>query len=134
MGNKQVTTKRPEEDGVVEDNSPLCSAVKCGDTETVRLLVQENACGDVADSKGSIPLHRAALLGDIEMVRLLLKVTSNVDATTHGGRTSLWYALWKDNRECAVLLMDNGAKIELVKLSHNLSSIPQWALDHKRSF
>jgi ankyrin repeat protein len=132
MGNKHVKKYPGDEENDVDRVTTLRSAVKCGDIETVRHLVLQNASGDIADSKGAIPLHHAALMGNVELVRLLLNVTSNVDTTTHGGRTPLWYAMWKENRECAVLLMDSGAKVELVKLSKNLPTIPQWALDYKR--
>ena len=73
-------------------DSTLCEAVRDGDTERVRLLLDEGADINRADCYGRTPLNRAAGRGYTEMVELLLVRGADINTADNDGYTPLDYA------------------------------------------
>merc|ERR1712100_21540 len=79
-------------------------------TEIAKLLLENGAKVNQADTEGRTPLNEAAEQGHTEITNLLLKkgADPNNIARKSDGSTPLHYAA---NAEIAKLLLDNGAKV-----------------------
>jgi ankyrin repeat protein len=74
------------------------------------------------DSHGSTPLHFASSSGHVDSVGVLLDAEAVVDTADAYERTPLYYAIFKDRDEAAILLIDRGASVSYV----DLLAIPAW--------
>ena len=98
---------------------PIFHAVKSGNKEVVRLLLEKGADPNVSydDATGS-PLDTAAPGGDIEMVMILIKGKAKVNYKMRGALTALHTAcLGKESPaliEIITLLLDSGAEVNAV--------------------
>jgi ankyrin repeat protein len=86
-------------------------AVKGGDLEMVKALLDEGADPNQKDENGTPLLMHAVLYGDAAMVKLLLKRGASPDLTNGAGATALIWAA--GDPEKATLLMDAGAAINI---------------------
>src|SRR5579871_5955007 len=87
----------------------LHDAVKAGDRAKVQALVAGGANVNERDGLGSTPLHDAAWSGQTEIAAFLIAHGAEVNARhLEGGSTPLQYAIIKNNREIAGLLLEKG--------------------------
>ena len=90
----------------------IIEAVKKGDVEKVKLILEKNPQGaSDKDEGGFTPLHHATNLSNLDIVRLLLTNNADVNAKDSRGRTPLYLASWKKQKKIADLLLKNGADI-----------------------
>lgn len=98
---------------------PIFHAVKSGNRDIVRLLLEKGANPNVSydDATGS-PLDTAVTGGDREMVMILIKGKAKVNYKMRGALTALHTAcLGKESPaliEIIILLLDSGAEINAV--------------------
>lgn len=107
------------------------------DGDTLLLLLHHWACHGVdADvltlQDQRAPLHYACVWGRVRCVRALLAAGAKPNLRDAFAATPLDYAFVNgaarsDHRECAILLLDHGARLELVK-----HRAPVWASDFVR--
>eukprot|EP00088_Acartia_fossae_P001737 TRINITY_DN10690_c0_g1_i3.p1 TRINITY_DN10690_c0_g1~~TRINITY_DN10690_c0_g1_i3.p1 ORF type:complete len:133 (-),score=24.51 TRINITY_DN10690_c0_g1_i3:258-611(-) len=87
----------------------LVWAIKNGDIEQVKELI-EKQCVDVnTPIEGRLPLHYASDYGQTEVVSYLLTKGSNVDAVDKHGITPILAAIWEGHTNCVKMLLQNGA-------------------------
>ena len=88
---------------------PVVDAVKSGNVEAVRALVQKRADVNIAEADGMTALHWAARNNDIESARLLVRAGANAKATTRYGFTPLALAAQNGSAPMLELLLKAGA-------------------------
>lgn len=91
------------------DVYPLYVAVRCGQPQVVRLLIDKGADVDAMSSYGRMALHQAANRGDQEIVKILLKAGADINAN-RGGNSALTEALTLGQFDMADLLIKHKAK------------------------
>jgi ankyrin repeat protein len=77
----------------------------------VRLLLDQGADVEVADSDEETPLHLASSNGQLDMVQLLLDQGANIAAADDAGWTPLHQASRNGHLEVVQLLLDQGANV-----------------------
>jgi len=80
--------------------SALHLAVREGQLDIARLLIDRGAEVDVLDTKDFTPLHNAAWNGNLEMTELLLDAGADINASTYDGDTPL--SLAQNNHQAQV--------------------------------
>lgn len=93
--------------------TPLICAVKLGNTEVVRLLLEKGAQVNIARDDTQTPLHMATRYGFLEIVRLLLENGAHVDQTAQDGYTALFGAAQEGFVDIVRLLLEKKAQINL---------------------
>lgn len=88
-------------------NNDLLDAVKSGDKETVKKLIEDGADIDCKDSDGATPLLNAVNNKNLDIVSILLENGADVNCKNFDGKTPLDLA--KDN-EIIAFLKEHGAK------------------------
>jgi ankyrin repeat protein len=71
------------------EGSALHVAVRSGQPDIARLLIESGAEVDIRDNSDFTPLHNAAWNGNLEMVKLLLDAGANITARDYSGFTPL---------------------------------------------
>ena len=71
-----------------QGDTALNLAVRYGNIQIVRLLIQQHANINTANHFGDTPLHTAAILGLPDIVNLLLAAGADENATNHDGNTA----------------------------------------------
>jgi len=93
------------------DQASLRDAVRSGDAEAVKALLNAGADPNERDTLGATPLHDAAWFGNEQIVRVLVEGGARVDtAHEEGGSTPLDYAVLRGNATIVRLLLEHGAK------------------------
>jgi ankyrin repeat protein len=94
--------------------TPMLGALKFGDIEVARTLLDLGAPVDFADGNGITMLGRAALNNDIEMARLVIARGANVNVVDKMGMTPLLWAANIDFGDAAMieLLLQSGARAD----------------------
>lgn len=78
------------------------------------MLLDKGADVNIADIRGSTPLHRASSKGNLPIVKLLLDRNDiKVNFKDAYGCTPLHLACEDDRDQVAVLLVENGADLEV---------------------
>ena len=77
---------------VVAGGDQLIDAVKQGDAQIVRSLLEQQSDVDAAQPDGATALMWAAHRNDLDTVELLIRAGANVNATNDYGATPLWLA------------------------------------------
>ncbi|KAL1505241.1 hypothetical protein ABEB36_004848 [Hypothenemus hampei] len=78
-------------------------------------LIESGANINITDKRGSTPLHRAASKGNLEIVKILLEHIDNLKINHRDiyGFSALHLACEEDRQEEAILLVKNGADLNL---------------------
>lgn len=96
--------------------TPLMYAVKSGDVESVKSLLEFGADVSVANAHGATALMFAARSGNAGVARVLLEAGADVRRGTSRGRTALWFAAGQlVDRDCCImmqLLVEHGAEVD----------------------
>ncbi len=88
----------------------LHNAVKAGDLETARLLIEEQQANpNITDLAGVTPLHIAARDGDVALVRMLLEHYADPAMKTKDGWDALHLAVWNSRTAAVRALLGFGA-------------------------
>ena len=87
----------------------LIEAVKAGDAERVRALLESGADAGAAELDGSTALLWASHRDDVETVRLLIEAGAEVSAANDLGATPLWAASENGSTTVVRMLIDAGA-------------------------
>ena len=98
-------------------SSKLTEAVKMGDVEAARRILDADAAVDSLDEDGATLLMLAAHRGDLAMVKLLLNAGADVNAGDKAGWMPLSKAVYNSDQkygypEVVQALIDAGANIE----------------------
>ncbi len=93
--------------------TPLTSAARLGNLDTVRLLLDHGAKPDRPDRDGWTPLLHAVLRNQPEKVDLLLERGADKEHPAPGGYSPLSVAVEEQKFDAAQALIDAGAKIDL---------------------
>ncbi len=98
---------------LTKKESPLHHAIRNGETEMARYLLDNGATVEILDSIGNTPLHRAAEAKQIAGVRLLLERGANPNAriATNQNRTLLHLTTSSDFTEIANALIQGNADV-----------------------
>ena len=86
----------------------LFAAVKQGDADAIRLLIQAGANVNVWHI-GETPLRMAVKQGNVNTVRLLIEAGANIEAADASGITLLHLAVMQGNTDVVLLLIRRGA-------------------------
>ena len=101
--------KRETNDGLDER---LLKALKLGDFEKVKVLVEDGADVDGRDDKGLTLLHLAALNGELEICKCLIANGADVGGINNDGFIPLHSAAHGGQLEVCKYLVSKGAKVE----------------------
>jgi len=82
--------------------------------EAVTYMVEHGADPFAEDTSGTTPLHIAAQRGNTEIAAYLISLGIDVNKVDENGWTPLTWTLWTDSLSTLELLLENGAKIEIV--------------------
>ncbi|HWA23492.1 MAG TPA: ankyrin repeat domain-containing protein [Caulobacterales bacterium] len=99
-----------------EDPSMAAAAIRAGDMDLLRSLIEQGAPVVAANGAKHSPLHRAIEMGDEAMARDILRVGGQAAATStnHHGRTPFHLAALLGLSELIDPLIDAGAPMEAV--------------------
>jgi ankyrin repeat protein/muconolactone delta-isomerase len=99
-----------------DNHTPLLVACRDGHTQIAAELIRAGADVNAIDPTfGAVPLHKAVYNGHAPLTHLLV-VQPEIDLNFRGatnGYTPLHDALWHGNRDCARILIDAGARLDL---------------------
>ncbi|MEU4745686.1 ankyrin repeat domain-containing protein, partial [Actinosynnema sp. NPDC023658] len=113
----QVDARFPVRNGFNDLHTPLLVATRDGHLEIVRELLRAGADVNATEPTfGACPLHKAVYNGHADITALLV-AAPGVDLDFQGatnGYTPLHDALWHGYDECARILLDAGARVDLV--------------------
>jgi ankyrin repeat protein len=88
---------------------PLVDAVRNGDADAVRALLQKGANVNATEGDGATALHWAAHRDDLVVADLLIRGGARVNAANDLGATPLWAASLNGNTAIVRRLLDAGA-------------------------
>src|SRR5689334_16213911 len=71
----------------------LMIAVRYGQSESVRKLLNRGAIVDMTDERGLTALHKAAFMGNLECMKILIDNKAEVNKVDSSGRTALMVAV-----------------------------------------
>jgi len=111
-----VNTVYPHMNSFLDGHTPLLVASRDGHTDIVRALLQAGAQLRVEDwvFKGA-PIHKATYNGNPQILKMLV-AHPDIDLDVQGpinGYTPLHDALWHGFTECAAILVNAGARLDL---------------------
>ena len=92
----------------------LTHAARLGDTEMMRLLIENGADVNAVDDTSWSPLLRAAMKGYPDAVELLLENGADIRHTDNNGWTALHWAAQSDSGKIMRMLIDRGADLNAV--------------------
>jgi uncharacterized protein len=95
----------------------IIEAVRKGDKDTLRTLIQKGANVNESEADGATALHWASYRDDLQSVDTLLKAGAKVNAANDLGATALWTAAQNGSEAMVKRLLDAGANPNLALLS-----------------
>jgi ankyrin repeat protein len=95
----------------------IIEAVRKGDKEALRLLIQKGANVNEAEADGATALHWASYRDDLQSIDALIKAGAKVNAANELGATPLWTAAQNGSESTVKRLLDAGANPNLALLS-----------------
>jgi ankyrin repeat protein len=109
-------------------SAPLYVAVRQGDVDSIRVLLQHGANVNISTTGGSTALCRAAQDGATEVLEeLLANPHIQVDQPREGGRTPLFVAAQHGHAQCVEALVEAGADSTIaVKASKRKTGRRSW--------
>lgn len=109
LSSQKIDLNKKDKDGL----TLLMLAVKEGNTECMRLLVDKGADTSIATSSwGDTALHLAASYRHLSAVEILLGANADINSKNAHGYTPLIYAILGKNEEIVRLLINKGASIK----------------------
>src|SRR5437879_10311512 len=94
-------------------NADLQTAVKAGDLDRVKTLLDQRADVNSRNAVGAAPIHEAAWNGNVELIDLLLARGADVNLRhADGGSTPLHYAVITNHVEAVRTLLKHGADLQ----------------------
>lgn len=112
-----VDARFPVVNGFNDAHTALLVAARDGHTEAVRVLLAAGADVNATEPTfGAVPLHKAVYNGHADITAILV-AAPGVDLDFQGatnGYTPLHDALWHGFEECSRVLLDAGARLDLV--------------------
>ncbi|MDG1436869.1 MAG: ankyrin repeat domain-containing protein [Rickettsiaceae bacterium] len=108
---KLVVTKETANIVDTMNKSLLCYVASLGNTEAIKLLLEQGAEVGAKNNQGDTPLHIAALSGHTEAIKLLLERGTELGAKTNQGFTPLHIAAQNGHTEAIKLLLEQGAEV-----------------------
>ena len=94
---------------LAELNKELLEAVRAGDVQRVRELLEAGANPNARDKDGLTPLHWAASEGHADIVKILLEHGADPNTKIKYGWTPLHYASREGHADVVKLLLEHGA-------------------------
>ena len=95
----------------------IIDAVRSGDREALRSLLQKGANVNEAEADGTTALHWASYRDDLQSADALLKAGARVNAANDLGATPLWLASQNGSEAMTRRLLDAGANPKLALLA-----------------
>ena len=95
----------------VFENTPLHMALIHGQTEAVKVLLENGANPNAATKEGKTPLHYAANYSLLSSVKALLSAGADVNAVDVYGQTPLFDATMNDDVRIVKILADAGVDV-----------------------
>uniref|UniRef100_A0A6M2DG61 Putative myotrophin n=1 Tax=Xenopsylla cheopis TaxID=163159 RepID=A0A6M2DG61_XENCH len=92
--------------------SELVWAIKNGDLEQVKDIVENKNIDINLLIDGRPPLHYAADYGQTQVISYLLSKGANINAEDKYGITCLLAAIWEGHTDCVRILLNNGANVQ----------------------
>ena len=92
-------------------DAALLDAVREGDADEVRALLEAGADANLRDAEGWTVLMLVTVKGHLEAARELLNAGADVDTKNEKGWTALRFAVSMDDTEALRLLLDAGANV-----------------------
>jgi ankyrin repeat protein len=86
-------------------------AAACGQTATLKLLLEKGAHVDAKGAQISTALHKAAEHNQEDGISFLLEQGADIEAATAGGWTPLLVAIERGNEAAVFILLEKGAKL-----------------------
>lgn len=91
-----------------------------GDLSNVNLLLEQGADVNLKDKEGYTALMFAATKGHLDIIRALLRYRVHIDQKNNQGYTAVALATMKNHHQVMKLLIDKGAKINIMYDNKNL--------------
>jgi ankyrin repeat protein len=89
--------------------SDLAWAVKNGDMDQVKELVEGKGVDVNAAIDGRLPLHYASDYGQLEVLQYLISKGAKIDSPDKHGISPLLAAIWEGHTSCVMFLVEKGA-------------------------
>ena len=114
---------QPHDD--IDYSVPMHWSCYIGDTDSLELLIQNNADIRIKDKYGFEPIHWACRSGAIDIVKLLLEYGADLHALTDTNSSPLHCACFEGHQELSLYLIEIGASTEL-KNKRGFSALDLW--------
>jgi ankyrin repeat protein len=125
-----VDERAPVLNGFNDGHTPLLVAARDGHAQIAALLLAAGADVNATEPTfGAVPLHKTVYNGHVELTWLIASqpgVRLDAQGATNG-YTPLHDALWHGYEDCAQILVDSGARLDL--LGHDGKSALDLAVD-----
>ncbi|KAJ5769467.1 hypothetical protein N7520_004026 [Penicillium odoratum] len=90
-----------------DGRTSLFSAIKCPQTDSLKLLISQGAVLDHRDNKGRTPLSLAAELGRLDHLEILVESNADINSTDSKSWTPLFWAVSRQHHETLKYLLSN---------------------------
>jgi ankyrin repeat protein len=110
-----------------DGSTPLHTAVRQNDLETVDTLLKRGADVKAATRYGVTPMAIAAMNGNAAMLRRLLDAGADPNSATPGGETALMTAARTGNAEAVTLLLERRADMNAADSTRSQTAL-MWAV------